>query len=298
MENTIKRILLVTYLTKYNIKEVYRSLSFSKFSDYVEFFLSKNPSLNDKHILDMNKYSIEKYEEMKYLGISFLPIVSPSFPEQLKRIDQCPPMLFYKGCELQDKDFVAIIGSRETTKYAQKTIEFFIDGLNENNGVVSGLAKGVDSLAHSYSLSKNIYNVAITANSLDSIYPSENYRLANKLLSSQSTIITELAIGINRGKKSFVERNRIQSALSSIIIPIEMASKSGTMHTIDFCVRQDKWVVYKALTEEQKILEQYSGISALKSRESLKQIIVKDDFDFERIKQEINQTNKPSLFDI
>lgn len=296
MENLIKRILLVTYLTNYNINEIYHSMTFEKFSDYIENLLSRKPELSDSLIKEHNKFSLEKFDEMKYLGIKFLPFSSPKFPNLLKKIDQCPPIIYYKG-EIKAKENVAIIGSRVTTKYADQTIDFFLNGLSSKNGVISGLAKGIDSLAHYKSLSKGLYNIAVMANSLDTIYPSENYKLANKILENDGAIISELAIGINRGKKSFVERNRIQSGLSSFVIPIEMSYKSGTMHTIDFCLRQKKTVIYKKPTDEQLILEQYSGISALKGKTNLKQIIVKETFNLESIKGELGNQNL-TLFDL
>lgn len=297
MENLIKRILLVTYLTKYNIAEIYRSMYFEKFSDYIEDLLSRKPELNDNIVLEQNRFSLEKFDEMIYQGIKILPYFSQEFPSQLKKIDQCPPLLFYKG-KIKAKENIAIIGSRVTTKYASETVDFFLDGLYpEENGIVSGLAKGIDTIAHSKSIAKGFYNIAVMANSLDSIYPSENYRLANKILEGGGAVVSELAIGINRGKKSFVERNRIQSGLSSYIIPIEMSYKSGTMHTIDFCIRQNRTVIYKAVSQEQVKMEQYSGIASLKQKPKLHQIVVNEKFDLRDIKDK-SGNSKLTLFDI
>ncbi len=296
MENLIQRILLVTYLTKYNINEIHKVLKYEKFGDYVEGYLANNKNVTDIHISEANKIAKEKYEEMKYLGIKFLPITSEFFPKSLKSIDQCPPLLFYKG-ELKQKENVAIIGSRNTTSHAEKTVEFFLNGLSKKNGVVSGLALGVDTLAHKMSLDKGIYNIAVVANSLNSIYPKENYKLANRIIDNGGCIISELAIGINRGKKSFVERNRLQSGLSDFVIPIEMGIKSGTMHTIDFCIRQDKWVINKAINKETVNFEQYSGIASLKNKIKLKQIVVTNSFDINEIKKSLKSTGEPTLFD-
>lgn len=290
MENFIKRILLVTYLTKYNIKEINYSMSFDKFSDYIEDFLSRNIELNDQNIIEMNKFSHEKYEEMLYNGIKFLPITSEKYPKLLKQISTCPPMLYYKG-EIHEREYIALVGSRVNSIFAESTINLFLDGLSQINGVVSGLAKGIDTLAHKKSLDLGFKNIAITANSLETIYPTENYKLANSILDNNGAIISELAIGINRGKKSFIERNRIISGISSYVIPIEMNLKSGTMHTIDFCIRQNKHVLYKFISEKEKSLDQYSGLISLKNKKNLKQTIIKDKFNLEQIKTIHKNTN-------
>jgi predicted Rossmann fold nucleotide-binding protein DprA/Smf involved in DNA uptake len=102
--------------------------------------------------------------------------------------------------------------------------------------------------------------MAVMPNSLEKVYPHENYKLAKRIEDNGGSLISELIFGINRGKSSFVQRNRIQSGLSNIVIPIEMGAKSGTMHTIDFAMRQKKDIVLLRRTKYSKFSE---GIKVL-----------------------------------
>jgi DNA processing protein len=131
---------------------------------------------------------------------------SGKYPTSLKKISKPPPLLYLKG-KLKSKSNVAIIGTRDISQYADTSVRQAVDlFVKHNYGVVSGLAMGIDTLAHKYSILYKGYTLAVMPNSLDYIYPKENYWLANSILDNGGGVLSELPIGINRGKRSFVER--------------------------------------------------------------------------------------------
>jgi DNA protecting protein DprA len=297
--SVIKKILFLTYLTEYNIGEIFKGLAFSNIDDFIEDYLKRNHSrtepLTDQFVDQVGKQYLERYEEMKYAGIHFIPFDDKNYPESLKRVQQAPPILYVKG-RIQRKINVAIVGTREVSAFAEKTVEKIIGGLNSDHGVVSGLALGIDTIAHRLALKNNIYTIAVMPNPLTQVYPRENYRLANQILEQGGALISELAIHINRGKKSFVERNRLQSGISRFVIPVEMAVKSGTMHTVDFCSRQGRYLLVFEPTAEQLKLPQYEGIEFLKTKKSLKRITIREPFNLAALLDEIQQSQNPTLF--
>ena len=295
-----KKIIFFTYLTNYNINEINRALSFNKTDDFIEYYLKlkkeNSEVLSDSFVETVRDNSRQRFEEMRYLGINFISRYNKDYPESLKSISQSPPMIYVKG-ELKSTKNIAIVGTRDVSEFASGTIKKFVSNLvKSEHGVVSGLALGIDTLAHRIALENNIYTIAVLPNSLDHIYPKENYELANKILEQDGTLISELAIGINRGKKSFVERNRLQSGLSDFVFPVELGIKSGTMHTVDFTIRQDKFLLIKEVLNEQIGLSQYEGISYLKNKKYNKIIILNENMDNFKIKPAENISQPPTLF--
>jgi DNA protecting protein DprA len=293
-----KRIIFLTYLTKYNIGEIYRSFSFHSIDAYIENFIQrhreKGEDISDKTVYDTQLLASERFEEMKYNGISFVSLYDSNYPQNLKAISQAPPLLYVKG-NLLHKVNMAIVGTRKPTIHAEDTIQKYIEGLSINNGVVSGLAHGVDTIAHKLALKNGIYTIGVLPNSPEHIYPKENLRLANDILSSGGAIISELAIGINRGKKSFVERNRLQTGLSEFVVPIEFGIKSGTMHTVNFCIQQKKYLLVRHPTKVQEALPNYEGLNFLLKKSYHKKIILDNNLDLVSIIEKIEPSN-PTLF--
>jgi|GEM_PF-2387949 len=298
MNNEILKIIFLTYLTNYNIRDIYDGLQYTRTSNFIEDFLrakkEKNQEVPESFVKEVKKTYLERYEEMIYAGINFITINNEMYPSDLKMVPHAPPMLYVKG-NFRPTSNIAIVGTRDASLMAEQTVEKIISGLSKKeNGVVSGLALGIDTIAHQKALKNGIYTIAVMPNSLERVYPKENYKLANDILLNGGALISELATGINRGKKSFVERNRIQVGISEFVIPIEMSIESGTMHTVDYCIKQNKYILNFEPTDEQKSLPQYEGILHLKNKRNIKRVVLKNDFNLADIKKQINHT----LFEI
>ena len=197
-----------------------------------EIILNKSKKQNlDKHIEYMEKHNID-----------IISIQNVEYPDILKEIYDAPVSLYIRGNKniLKEK-FVAIIGCRECTEYGRnitKNLSYNIakSGIN----IVSGLAKGIDAVAHQGAVFAGGKTVAVLGNGLDTIYPKENEKLALDILKKGGAIISEYPLGEKPEKQNFPERNRIVSGISKGIIVVEAKEKSGTLITVDFALEQGR----------------------------------------------------------
>ncbi len=196
--------------------------------------------LNKEYRTNLDKY--EKY--MKENNIELIHIYDKYYPEELNKIYDKPIILYVKGNkELLNKFKLAIIGCREHTKYGEIVAKQLSYEIAKNEIVtVSGLAKGIDSLAHTATLQAKGKTIAVIGSGIDNIYPAENTKLANEIIKQGGLIISEYVIGTKAQKMNFPARNRIISGLSNGVVVIEAKKKSGTMITVDFALEQGKEV--------------------------------------------------------
>lgn len=186
-------------------------------------------------------YIIKK--QCKEKGIKIITTLNKDFPEKLKVIKDPPVLLFYKGnfkCIKEDKS-IAVIGSRRPTEHGRKVAEKlgYIFG-KEGFVIVTGLALGCDEYAHIGCLKAKGRNAAALPFSLDNIYPPQNKKLAQEILNNNGCLISEYPLGTEPFKGNFIERDRLQSALSKVVIVVETKKDGGTMHTAHFAVEQNK----------------------------------------------------------
>ena len=276
----IEDIILYTYLTGYNIQDIYSIITGINNCELLDF-LSNNKLnsslLHSKKESDLKKL-IEKAKkdrdiavsQLVYYDIKPVPYYSNIYPKYLLKLSDPPPIIYAKG-EILNKPLAAIVGTRDVSSQAEHITNGICSELTSLNvGIVSGLALGIDTLAHNSAITNQGYTIAVMPNSLDSVYPKENYGLASRIINSGGALISELIFNINRGKKSFVERNRIQSALSDLVVPIEMMKSSGTMHTINFAKAQRKKIILLMPHSSWAELPQYEGINYLLSLQTEK----------------------------
>lgn len=274
---------MLKYLTKYNIKLIKEFINTHDNLDEMVSTLFSKHSVDNKMYLEAASQTKIAIDKLKYYSINAITMFDDDYPICLKNINDAPPVIYYKGI-LKTNKLAAVIGSRKISKHARKITHQIVDWLNElDYGVVSGLALGIDTLAHEKSVDNNQYTMAVLPNSLDTIYPPTNYKLANEIIDSGGCLLSEMIFGINRGKQSFVQRNRLQAAFSDNIIPIEMGVESGTMHTIDFAKRYKKNVVLLKPTPMLSELENYFGIMHLINNPSKFQYVFTDKDSFENI---------------
>ena len=214
-----------------------------------------------KNIIEAKNEKILNYhiKYMKENNIDIIHICEKSYPQILKQIYDAPVSLYIRGNkEILNGKNVGIVGCRDCTDYGKKAAKYFAYNLSKEKSIniVSGLAKGVDSYAHWGSVGANIEcestkncgkkqvscgkTIAVLGNGLDMIYPKENIELANEIIRSGGTIISEYPCGTKPDKMNFPARNRIISGLSKGIIVIEAKEKSGTLITVDFALEQGR----------------------------------------------------------
>lgn len=168
-------------------------------------------------------------------------------PEPLTHISQPPKELFYLGDikPLLESTVVSIVGSRSMTPYGKQVTIMLSSGLAKRGiAIVSGLALGIDAVAHNAALEAGGYTVAVLPSSLENIYPSSNRNLAERILENGGALISEYSSDQTIAfKTNFIERNRLVSGLCDGLLITEASERSGTLHTANFALEQGKTVM-------------------------------------------------------
>ncbi len=167
----------------------------------------------------------------------------PLYPERLRHITQSPFVIYLKG-DLTENDIwgVAIVGTRRFSDYGRQiTGELASTLAGYGITVISGLARGIDGIAHQSSLKAGGRTIAVLGNGIDQIYPPEHKKLAERIV-NQGALISDYPLGTPPDGSNFPPRNRIISALSKLIIVIEAGQKSGALITAGYAAEQGKEV--------------------------------------------------------
>jgi len=175
-------------------------------------------------------------------GIQLLTWQMPEYPSYLKETPTPPPLLYMSG-ELRDVDrfSVAVVGTRRLTSYGRQVTKDLVTGLVHNGvTVVSGLARGIDAVAHKTAVDLDGRTIAVLGSGLDCIYPSENRMLAKQITDGKGAMISEYGLGVRPEAKNFPPRNRIISGLSLGVIVVEAGERSGALITTNFALEQDR----------------------------------------------------------
>jgi DNA processing protein len=206
---------------------------------YIKIISEIIPSVRNKLKLDDIKFSISKanaiLNDCESLGITTISYNNELYPIQLKDLGKKAPVLLYaKGdlSVLKSKKNVAIIGTRDISNDGLTAGSYITKQFVDRGYViVSGLAKGCDTLAHKVCLENEGKTIAVMAHGLDMVYPKENSQLAEQIYVN-GCLISEYPPKTNVLANYFVERDRIQSGLSKGVVVIETNVKGGTMHTV------------------------------------------------------------------
>ncbi len=165
------------------------------------------------------------------------------YPRRLKEIEQPPPVLYLRG-QLSEADqwAVAIVGTRRVTAYGRQVSEEIARQFVQNGiTVVSGLARGVDSIAHQAAMSNEGRTLAVLGSGLDQIYPPEHRKMAEEI-TQRGALISDYPPGTAPEAANFPPRNRIISGLSQAVVVVEAGEKSGALITAAFATDQGREV--------------------------------------------------------
>ena len=175
--------------------------------------------------------------------IKLVCISDKDYPENLKRIFDTPVLLYYKGkLSETDKYSLSIVGTRNPTEYGKYNCEKFTDELSGLNiPIVSGFARGIDTIVHKTCIKNKRLNYAVFGCGADVIYPYENKRLYSEVIEC-GAVISEFPLGAKPDKVNFPRRNRIISGISIGTIVVESGIKGGALLTAEIAVDQDREV--------------------------------------------------------
>jgi DNA processing protein len=203
---------------------------------------SNNPSENSSSIPLHPDIIRDQIRQYKTNEITVITILDKEYPPLLKEIYQPPWALFTKGdlSLLETVPKLAVVGSRQATQYGKNAIRLIFPGLIEKGVlIVSGLARGIDALAHEYAIKNGGKTIAVIAGGIYHIYPKENMNLALEMMKNQ-LVLSEYPPDTKPLRWHFPSRNRIISGLSKGTLIIEAKRKSGSLITANFAVNEGR----------------------------------------------------------
>lgn len=180
-------------------------------------------------------------DELHAAGIKILTWDDPAYPERLRVIAQSPFVIYLRG-DLIEEDIwsVAIVGTRRFSPYGQQVTELMARTLAEQGiTIISGLARGIDGIAHRQALDAGGRTLAVLGSGVDLVYPPEHRGLAERIC-RQGGLISDYPPGTPPDGSNFPPRNRIISALSKAVLVIEAGQKSGAVITANYAAEQGK----------------------------------------------------------
>lgn len=177
------------------------------------------------------------------LGIFAVNFWSLNYPAILRWYDNPPWMIFWRGELPVARPTLAVVGSRKPNLYGEELLASFIPQLMTRPlQIISGLAYGVDSLAHFHALQSGIPNFAVLGCGLDQIYPAGHFDLAQQIIRSGGGLLSEYPPGTEPLPYHFPKRNRIISALADVLWIVQGTAKSGSLHTVKHGLDQGKTI--------------------------------------------------------
>ena len=172
------------------------------------------------------------------MNYNFITIKDDVYPECLKEISNPPLKLYYKGNLdlLKEERLIAVVGTRNPSSYGKLCCEYMVKKMSRANiTIVSGFAKGIDSIAHKTSLLTDGKTIAVIASGLDIVYPASNLSLYREI-EEKGLILSEYEAGVKPFKSNFPQRNRIIAGLSRGTIVVESKDRGGSLITADLAL--------------------------------------------------------------
>jgi len=205
--------------------------------------------------------SIKLLESLPAKNLEVVPFSSSRFPEPLQRLEDAPALLFVRGSvDVLQRHCIAVIGSRSADDFGQE-MAGTVGRRCAAAGypVVSGLAAGCDTAAHRGCLDGGEPTVAFLAHGLDHVFPPENSSLADQIVAEGGALVSEYLPHQEPDSDRFIERDRLQSGLSSRVIFIQSELTGGAMHTVQFARQQQRPIAVIVAAENDVSGELYAG---------------------------------------
>ncbi|MCS7286785.1 MAG: DNA-processing protein DprA [Anaerolineae bacterium] len=233
----------------------------------------------------------QEMEKLQKAGVRIVTWKDDDYPYNLRHIDNPPFLLFIKGTvKPQDEWAIAVVGTRRPSAYGKEATRFIVEPLARSGiTIVSGLAKGIDGLAHQVTLEAGGRTIAVLGSGLDIIYPPEHKALA-QAVAENGALISEYPLGTPPEAINFPPRNRIISGLAKGVLVVEAGETSGALITVEFALEQNREVFavpgsifYKTCRGTNRLIQQGAklvisaedileelNVTAVKTREEVK----------------------------
>ena len=213
--------------------------------------------------------AINEIEEASKNGIKIITYNSPLYPYNLNFIRNKPIILYYKGVLKENLKFAAaVVGQRNPPDYSLNLAQNLTEQLCSSGfSIISGLAAGIDTVAHKTALKNNCYTVAyIGSGLLESVYPPENRNLYQEIILHNGAIVSEFPLYSKISAKNLIARDRLQSGSSLGTFAISSPVNGGTMKTCGFSLKQKRPVFVPEYTKELMDSKDNSGLKSLLGR--------------------------------
>lgn len=221
-------------LEKYGTAEA----AFERLSEELPALAGNGLAVNKKALLEQAR---DQLDRARKLDVRVLTLDDEEYPPHLKEIYAPPPVLFVKGsCEVFKKHSIAIVGTRRFSPYGKNVTATLVKDLVQKGLViVSGLAQGIDTIAHQTCLENNGETIAVLGCGIDTCYPKENKQLSERIMGA-GAVVSEFPIGTQPESFNFPRRNRIISGLAAGVVVIEAPVKSGSLITANYALQQGR----------------------------------------------------------
>ena len=210
--------------------------------------LQRIPGITENIVQSIMSQQVMKRaeEEMSFIennGITPLFYLDVHYPKRLQHCHDSPLMLYYKGnADLNAAKVIGVVGTRSISEYGKYITERIIEDLSADNTlIVSGLAYGVDAMAHKSALKYDLATVGVLGHGMQTIYPAENRKLALKMF-EKGGVLTEFISGTKPDRENFPQRNRIVAGMVDCLLVVESALKGGAMITAELANSYDREV--------------------------------------------------------
>ena len=201
----------------------------------------------EKIVIDIisskNNVNLEKLEkDLEDKNIKIITFLDNKYPKNLLHIYDYPILLYLKGNDnILNNKAISIVGCRDATEYGKYVAKEISKKLSKNNIiVVSGLARGIDSMAHIGCVLNKKSTIGVLGCGIDIVYPKENKKVYEEILKNNGAIISEYYLGMEPRRENFPMRNRIVSGISDGIIVVEAKQRSGSLITANLALEQGK----------------------------------------------------------
>ncbi len=186
----------------------------------------------------------ENWMRIQNAGVSVVTRLDDTYPELLKEIHNAPAVLFYRGSlPHPDQTLLAVVGTRVATSYGKAVTSQLVEPLaNAGLSIVSGLALGIDGLAHEAALAAGGKTYAVVGTGLDLVYPPQHATLADRIVKEDGAIISEFALGMEPLAQNFPQRNRIVAGMCRGTLVIEAGERSGALLTAKLALDENREV--------------------------------------------------------
>jgi len=200
-------------------------------------------SLGESSLAEAYEWADRELDRYHRAGVAVVDFFDRRYPPHLSEIADPPVVLFVRGNAdiLMNARLVAVVGTREPSRFGETAARSIVSALAERGwGVVSGLARGIDTVAHRTALDQGAPTIAVLGCGLDRVYPWENEDLAGEIVARDGALVSELPLGAPPVPRNLIARDRIQSGAGVAVVLAQTGIEGGAMHTARFAAEQGR----------------------------------------------------------